>query len=139
MKRRVAMASNRFPLLLLAEPFAVCRFDPADATPAEVLETGGPFACVVRSENEVSVVCVEEDVPEGATKVERGWRAFRLQGPVPFTTIGVVSGLTKPLAEAGVSVFIVSTFDTDYLLVRSDSVGRASKVLDKAGFEVRGA
>ena len=130
------MPSNRFPLTLLPEAFAVCRLDPAEQAPAWVLEAGGPFASVTRTDDELSVVCVEEDVPDTATKVERGFRAYKLQGPVPFSTVGVVSGLTKPLAEAGISVFVVSTFDTDYLLVKDSSVKRASHLLDKAGFSV---
>jgi hypothetical protein len=130
------MPSNRFPLTLLAESFAVCRLDPDEESPAWVLDAGGPLACVTRTDDELSVVCAEEDVPESARQVERGWRAFKLEGPVPFTTVGVVSSLTAPLAEAGISVFVLSTYDTDYLLVKGDVVGRAQKILGRAGFVV---
>ena len=130
------MASNRFPLTLLVGKLAVCKLDPSERSPAWVLDTGGPIACVMRTEEELCIVCAEEDVPRTAVNVERGFRAFRLEGPVPFTTVGVVSGLTKPLAEAGISVFIVSTFDTDYLLVGEAAVDRASKALSRAGFVV---
>jgi uncharacterized protein len=130
------MPSNRFPLTLLAEAFAVCKLDPDADPPTEVLARRGPFASVTRTADELSVVCSEDTVPAAATKVERGFRAFKLEGPVPFTTIGVVSGLTKPLAEAGISVFVVSTYDTDYLMVGQANVGRASKILERAGFIV---
>src|SRR5687768_10878536 len=129
------MASNRFPLTLLAEAFAVCKLDP-DGEPPDLLEMAGAFSSVTRTADELSVVCAEPDVPDDAVKVERGFRAFKLEGPVPFTTIGVVSGLTRPLAEAGISVFVVSTFDTDYLMVKAEAVDRASRLLGKAGYMV---
>lgn len=131
------MPSNRFPLLLLAETFAVCKLDPdADMDVLDEVLAASSFASVTRTSDELSLVCAEDDVPAAALKVERGFRAFQLQGPVPFTTVGVVSGLAKPLAEAGISVFVVSTFDTDYLLVKQASMGRASKLLSAAGYEV---
>lgn len=130
------MPSNRFPLTLLREGFAVCKMDPDGLAPADLLEMDGPFVSVTRTADELSVVCPEDDVPAGAVQVERGFRAFRLEGPVPFTTIGVVSGLTRPLAEAGISVFVVSTFDTDYLLVKAEAAQRAARLLGRAGFSV---
>ena len=130
------MPSNRFPLTLLREGFAVCKMDPDGSVPADLLDMEGPFTSVTRTANELSVVCAEEDVPADAVQVERGFRAFRLEGPVPFTTIGVVSGLTRPLAEAGISVFVVSTFDTDYLLVKAEAAERAGRLLGRVGFSV---
>ena len=132
------MTSNRFPLQLLAETYAVCKLDP-DGEGLDALDdvlAADTFVSLTRTADELSLVCAEVDVPAGAIQVERGFRVFQLQGPVPFTTIGVVSGLTKPLAEAGISVFVVSTFDTDYLLVKQASVARASKLLAGAGFHV---
>jgi hypothetical protein len=130
------MASNRFPLTLLTGSFAVCKLGPDDEAPAWILDAGGPLACVMRTGDELCVVCAETDVPDNALQVERGWRAFKLEGPVPFTTVGVVSSLTAPLAEAGIGVFILSTYDTDYLLVKGESAARAQKVLTRAGFVV---
>jgi hypothetical protein len=130
------MPSNRFPLTLLDTRFAVCKLDPEEAAPADLLDMDADFVSVTRTAGELSVVCAEEDDPDGAVQVERGFRAFRLEGPVPFTTVGVVSGLTRPLAEAGLSVFVVSTFDTDYLLVKAEAAERAGRLLGKAGFHV---
>jgi len=127
------MTSNRFPLKLLDGRMAVCRLAP-DA-PAPAWAEGAPFSCVMRTAQELSIVCAEERVPAGVT-AERGWRALQLEGPVPFTTIGVISGLTTPLAAQGIGVFVLSTFDTDYLLVKDANVGRASKALAAAGFPV---
>lgn len=87
----------------------------------------------MRTADELSIVCAEERVPSNV-QAERGWRAFKLEGPVPFTTVGVISSLTTPLATQGIGVFVLSTFDTDYLLVKETNLGRAQKALAAAGF-----
>jgi uncharacterized protein len=89
----------------------------------------------MRTPDELSVVCGEDGVPVGVL-AERGFRALKLEGPVPFTTVGVVSSMTRPLAEAGISVFVLSTYDTDYLLVKSTALDRAIKILGRAGYVV---
>ncbi len=127
------MPSNRFPVTLLPGRFAVCRLDASSPVPPWAV-AGGLWS-VTRTADEVSVVCAEESVPPGV-RVEAGWRAFRLEGPVPFNTVGVVSSLTAPLATQGVSVFVLSTFDTDYLLVKEAAVPRARKALTAAGYPV---
>jgi uncharacterized protein len=120
------------PLRLHLTPWvlAVCRF-PADAPlPVWVLHAEAQFWSLTRTPNELSVVCAEDDLPPSVdTHVERGWRAFHVQGPLPFTLTGVVAGLTAPLAEAGVPVFVISTYDTDVLLVKATDLARAREVL----------
>jgi len=117
---------------------AVCRF-PADAPPpAWVFHAGAEFYSVTRTPHELSVVCAEDDLPPSVDRqVERGWRAFEVVGPLPFDVTGVMSGLTTPLAAAGIPVFALSTYDTDYLLVRSADFGRASAILAGA-FDITG-
>ena len=109
---------------------AVCRF-PADAPlPAWAFHAEAEFWSLTRTPDELSLVCAEDDLPPSVDQhVERGWRAFALVGPVPFTTTGVISGLTVPLAEAGIGVFVLSTFDTDYLLVKATAFARAAGIL----------
>jgi hypothetical protein len=127
------MTSNRFPLILLDGRMAVCRLAPDAPVPAWA--DGAPFSCVMRTAEELSIVCAEDGVPADV-KAEHGWRALQLEGPVPFTTVGVISGLTTPLATQGIGVFVLSTFDTDYLLVKESNLARASKALAGAGFPV---
>ena len=123
---------SAFAPRLRATPWrlAVCRF-PADAPlPAWVFHAEAEFWSLTRTPDELSLVCAEEDLPPSVdSHVERGWRAFALEGPVPFTTTGVISGLTAPLAEAGIGVFVISTYDTDYLLVKQAVFERASDLL----------
>jgi hypothetical protein len=104
--------------------------------PPWALRSTQPLSCVLRTRDELSVVCPEADVPAGV-QVERGFRAFRLEGPVPFATTGVISGLTAPLAAQGLSVFVLSTYDTDYLLVKDATLPAAQAALRSAGFDVR--
>ena len=80
-------------------------------------------------------MCRPDLVPEGAT-VEPGWRALTVAGPLDFALVGVMAGLTTPLAEAGISVFVLSTFDTDHLLVLSDDLDQAVVALAAAGHPV---
>jgi len=84
------------------------------------------------------VVCLEAAAPAGA-RVEAPWRALKLHGPIPFSEVGVLAGLAGALARAGLSVFAVSTYDTDYLLVRADDLPGARAALERAGYEVSAA
>jgi hypothetical protein len=98
----------------------------------------GPLLSITRTAEETSVVCLRENAPRGA-RVEDGWRALKLEGPIPFEEIGVLSALAGSLAGAGLSVFALSTFDTDYILVKETSLAAALEALGKAGFSANGA
>ena len=108
----------------------VCRFPADSPLPAWVFHAEAEFWSLTRTPHELSLVCAEHDLPPSVDEhVERGWRAFELEGPVPFSTTGVISGLTVPLAAAGIGVFVLSTYDTDYLLVKSAVFERAAAIL----------
>ena len=121
-------------LTTLDDLYAIVRLDPDAGVPEWV--AGGPFWSVTRSESELSVVCREDDVPAGAS-AERGWIALRLAGPLDFTLTGVVASLCTPLAEARVPIFVLSTFETDYLLVREGDLARSIEALREAGHDVQ--
>jgi uncharacterized protein len=101
---------------------------PAWATEASIFS-------VTRTQDELSVVCPEEVVPEGVSG-ERGWRALKLEGPFELSTVGILASVAVPLAEAGASVFAVSTFDTDYVLVRGEQLDLAVDTLREHGHRV---
>lgn len=92
----------------------------------------GAFASVMRVPGEVSVVCESRAVPAGAEKVEAGWRAIKVEGTLDFALTGILSNILKPLAQAKISIFAMSTFDTDYILVRQIDEARAA--LEAAGY-----
>jgi len=121
-------------LTLLEERLAVCRLDAAAEVPDWA--TAGPLFSVTRTAHELSVVCPAEVVPAGV-KCEKGWRVFDLGGPFEFSEVGILSAVTAPLAEAGVGIFVVSTFDTDYVLVKGERVDVAAGALRGWGHEVR--
>jgi uncharacterized protein len=123
------------PIALLPLRLAVCRLDAGAPLPAWASE--GALSCVTRTPAELSVV-VEERVVPGDARAERGYRAFVVRGPLPFDLVGVFASMAGPLADAGISIFALSTFDTDYVLVKARDVERASGVLRDAGHDVTG-
>jgi hypothetical protein len=129
--------SDSPPLTLLevVGRFAVCKLPPGSAVPAWA--TAGDVFTVTRTGDELSVVCRQEVVPAG-TQAEVEWRCLRVAGAMPFTLVGVLASLTTPIAKAGVGVFAVSTFDTDYLLVKAERFPKAVAALRGAGHTVEG-
>lgn len=119
-------------LVLLPDRLAVCRLPPGAPLPAE---TGGSLWSVTRTRNELSLVLAEDAVQDG-WKAERGWRCLEVKGPLDFSLTGIMASLAAPLAEARVSLFAVSTYDTDYVLVREESLERAVEALRGAGHRV---
>ena len=123
---------NTQPIKLIVSdlPLAVCRLGGADPIPGWAVQ--GAFFSITRTTEELSVVCPENLVPVDV-RAETGWRALRVAGVIDFSVTGVLAGLTAPLAEAGISVFALSTYNTDYLLVKEHDLGRAIEVLRDAG------
>lgn len=121
------------PLILLAERLAVCRLPAGAQFPDWARE--GELLALVRTASELSVVCADRFVPP-EVKAERGWRVFQAQGPLDFSQVGVLASITVPLAKAGVSLFALSTYDTDYILVKESALERAVQALNQAGFLV---
>ncbi|MBZ5615200.1 MAG: ACT domain-containing protein [Acidobacteriia bacterium] len=122
---------------VLGEQLAVCRLPSEARIPAWALEGG--FFCVVRTRDELSIVCREDvctadRIPDGAP-VERGWVALKLEGPFPFSMTGVLASFVQPLAEAGIPIFAISTFDTDYVLIKRQNLEQAVLALAAARHE----
>jgi aminoglycoside 6'-N-acetyltransferase I len=124
---------RQLPLLLLNGTFAVCRLNSNAPIPAWA--TADHFFSITRTADELSVVGRQDAVPEGVV-AERGWRCLRVAGTMPLSVVGVLASLAAPLAEAGISVFTISTFDTDYLLVKEDDFEKAVAVLKQAGHSI---
>jgi len=113
-------------LTLLPDSLAICRLAPDAPIPRWAL--AGEFFAVCRSDEELSVVC-PDGLPPAEIQADSGWRALKVRGPLPLTEIGVIAALSVPLAEAGISVFVISTFDTDYLLIKEARLSSAVRVL----------
>ena len=122
-------------LYALDDLYAVVRLEPDADIP--LWARTGHFWSVTRSDAELSVVCRQEQVPADAS-AERGWCAFEVAGPLDFSLTGVVASLVAPLAEAEIPLFVISTFETDYLLVREHDLHRSVEALTSAGHSVDG-
>jgi uncharacterized protein len=129
----MAAATPRLELSLLPERFAISRL--AAEAPIPSWATQGPFFSVTRTDDELSVVCELSRVPDGV-RSQPGWRALKVHGPFVLLEIGVLSALASPLAEAKLSLFAISTFDTDYLLVAAETLAAAIAALEQAGHTI---
>jgi len=120
-------------LRVLAGELAVCRL-PADA-PAPAPPPAATLFSITRTREELSVVCTAADAPPGA-RVKAGWRALQVAGPLDFSLTGILAAIAAPLAQAGISLFAVSTYDTDYVLVGEADLEAAVAALRAAGHQV---
>ena len=96
------------------------------------------FYFIGRTDEEISLVCKTEDTPVATTERDDGWRGFRIEGVLDFSLIGILSKLSGILAENKIGIFAVSTFNTDYILVKGENFERAMTVLADAGYTVKG-
>jgi hypothetical protein len=124
------LAAHRLKYSVLSGRFAVCRL--ATDAPIPAWATESQIFSVMRTTNELSVVCAEELVPVGM-QAESGWACIQLQGPFPFQMTGVLASILDPLAAVKVGIFALSTFDTDYILVKADELHAAEGALRLAG------
>jgi len=120
---------------VLPDRLAVARMSGTAVVPAWA--DGPGLVSITRRTDELSIVCAEGRVPAGV-RAERGYRALEVEGPISFEEVGVVHALTAPLAAARISVLTIATFDTDLLLVREETLGRACDALHAAGHRVEG-
>ena len=123
-----------FTLALLPGDFIICRL-PAEA-PFPDWARGENLLALIRTADELSVGCEETDELPDDVRVEGDWRALKVGGPLDFSLVGVLAELTGALAQAGVSIFALSTFDTDYLLVKSADLPDACEALNQAGHQI---
>ena len=108
----------------------VCKLDSA-----ERIDLNAGFYFIGRTEEEISLVCRTECVPAGTVVREDGWRGFRIEGTLDFSLIGILSPITAILAENKIGIFAVSTYNTDYILVKEENFEKALNALAAAGYE----
>lgn len=130
------MASHppHFRLSEVSGNFSIARLDPKSPIPPWSLS--GELFSVSRTPEELSIVCASELIPPEIETREDGWALMRVVGQLDFSLTGVLSTILSPLANGGISVFALSTFDTDYLLVKEVKLEKAKRALTEAGFEI---
>lgn len=121
-------------LSLTPDRLTVCQLPPDAAIPAWTATARG-LVSLTRTTNELSIVCAEGLAPSDV-KQETGWRAFKIKGPLDFGLTGILASVLDPLAKAGISIFAISTYNTDYILVKADKVEAATAALRAAGHSV---
>jgi hypothetical protein len=120
-------------LTILAETFAISKLD--KGVPIPNWASSGDWWSVTRTDDELSVVCPEAQVPADVIS-NRGWKCLKLAGPLDLALTGILASLLEPLADARISVFFVSTFDTDYLLVKTENLAATARALSLAGHQI---
>ncbi|PIP52914.1 amino acid-binding protein [Candidatus Beckwithbacteria bacterium CG23_combo_of_CG06-09_8_20_14_all_34_8] len=120
------MKTKKFILSILPEKLGICHFEKNSEIPewAKSLR----FCSITRTEDELSIVCAQGKIPAGVL-IEKDWRAFKVEGPLGFSLTGIVASLSNPLAEANISIFYISTYETDYLLVEEKNLEKTKKIL----------
>lgn len=102
----------------------------------EEINTSSDFFFIGKTDEELSLVCRTEDTPVHTAEREDGWKAFRIQGVLDFSLVGILSGISGILAEHGIGIFAVSTFNTDYILVKEENFDRALDILAAEGYRI---
>lgn len=119
-------------LKALPDAFTVCKLADASA-----IDLSQDFFFLSRTDEELSLVCRTEAVPANTTDRDDGWRGFRIEGVLDFSLIGILSKISAILAENKIGIFAVSTYNTDYILVKEENFKRALQVLAEKGYEVK--
>jgi uncharacterized protein len=127
------MHMTSLTLTILPQRLALSRLAPEENPPAWVFAQS--FWSVTRTSQELSVVAPEAAFPQ-EWQIEGGWRALQVQGPLDFALTGILSSISVPLAAAGIPIFVISTFDTDYIMVKQDKLEDAKIVLVQNGFTI---
>ena len=134
------MSKTRLELVLLPGELSICHLPAGSAVPAWAAPGAsaarGPLTSVTWTIHETSAVCASILVPENV-QADSGWRALEVMGPLELSLTGILASLAGPLAEAGVALFAVSTYDTDYVLIKTSSLEAAMEALREAGHSVR--
>jgi hypothetical protein len=126
-------SNRRFHLTVLNGSFAIVRLPPDSPLPQ--WSTDGEFFSATRTGDELSIICPAHRVPDGVVS-ERSWRVLKVNGVFALSEIGVLAALSAPLAAADISLFVISTFETDYLLVYDKQLTGAIAALQSAGHRV---
>lgn len=119
-------------LEVLQYHFSVCK-----VTDETLVSTNREFCFLAHTDEEISLVCPTSDVPLETTVREDGWRAFRIQGTLDFSLIGILAKISTILADHHIGIFVISTYNTDYILVKSKNFDHALERLRQAGYDVR--
>ena len=125
-------ASANIVLSVLSETFTIHKLSPDVSIPEEILKSN--YYSVSKTENELSVVC-SELIEVQSLQSSKGWKCIKVKGPLDFNLTGIFASISDILAQANISIFAISTFDTDYILVKSQDLSSARTKLRQADYK----
>ena len=129
------MQEKILTMRLLKDKYGVCRLDENEIIPSWA--QNGEFFSITKTADELSIVCDEKDIPDNI-KCEKDWNILKIEGPLVFSLIGILSSISSILASKGISIFAVSTYDTDYILIKNKDIDKAVKSLIEERYEILG-
>ena len=118
---------------IIDRAFSVCKLENINGINFE-----DEFCFLGKTDEELSLVCATQFVPQNTTEREDGWRAFRIEGVLDFSLIGILSEISGILAGAGIGIFAISTYNTDYILVKEKNLEKALNALETEGYCIKG-
>ena len=127
------MMEKILTIKLLKGKYGVCKLNKTELVPEWAKNSD--FFSITRTSDELSIVCIEDSVPNGV-KCEKGWRILKVEGPLDFSLIGILASISTILAQRGISIFAISTYNTDYILVKNKDIDSAVESLVKEKYEV---
>ncbi len=125
---------EKLKIRLLQGIYAVCQISNREKVPSWVEEKG--FFSVTKTEDEISVVMLQDKISK-EIKAEKDWRILKVEGILDFSLIGILAKISSVLAENQISIFVISTFNTDYILVKEEKIEKAMAVLNLEGYEIK--
>jgi len=126
--------STILTLDLLEGNFVICRLSPSSSLPSWAFT--GPFISITKTNDELSIITIDDNRLPKDIQCERNWKCFKLKGPFPFDMTGVLSSILNPLAKADIAILAISTFDTDYVMIKEKNLQIAIDVLKQNGHTV---
>lgn len=127
------MTVENLTLKLLDKTYAVCSLSKNKKIPSWAIE--GDFLSITKTEDELSIVCEEKNVAEGI-KYEGNWKILKIEGPLDFSLVGILAKISNLMAKNNISIFAISTYDTDYILIKLGNINKAIEVLKKDNYNI---
>lgn len=127
------MTDRNLTLRVLDKTYAVCSLSKGEEIPVWALS--GDFLSITKTEEELSIVCEEKNVRQGI-KYEGNWRILKIEGPLGFSLVGILAKIANIMSENNISIFAISTYDTDYILIKQGNINKSVEVLKKENYNV---
>lgn len=127
------MVEDRLTLKLLDETYGVCSLEKDSEISPWIVE--GNFLSITKTDEELSIVCEEKNISEGI-KYEGGWKILKIEGKLDFALVGILAKISNIMAENNISIFAISTYDTDYILIKLNNINKAVELLKKENYNI---